>query len=123
MYGCTDTTSVSHRTILTGLYVPNAFRPESGDHKVNCFKPIGTGLKSCDMSIYDLWGNLVWHAKCDGDLESFEGWNGKSKNGTPLPVGVYIWRIKAVFQDGTEWKGNPDEKGKCRTEGNITVLR
>jgi len=122
-YGCTDTTSVSHRTILTGLYVPNAFRPESGDHKVNCFKPIGTGLKSCDMSIYDLWGNLVRQAKCDDNLESFEGWNGKSKNGTPLPVGVYIWRIKAVFQDGTEWKGNPDEKGKCRTEGNITLLR
>ena len=122
-YGCTDTTSVSHRTLLTGLYVPNAFRPESQDHKVNCFKPIGTGLKSCDMSIYDLWGNLVWQAKCDDDLESFEGWNGKSKNGTPLPVGVYIWRIWAVFQDGTEWKGNPDEKGKCRTEGNITILR
>ena len=122
-YGCTDTTSISHRTILTGLYVPNAFRPESQDHKVNCFKPIGTGIKTLQMGIYDLWGNLIWQTKTEGDLESFEGWNGKSTNGTPLPVGVYIWRIKATFQDGTEWKGTPDEKGKCRTEGNITILR
>jgi hypothetical protein len=75
------------------------------------------------MGIYDMWGNLVWQAKTDGDMESFEGWNGKSRNGTPLPVGVYIWRTKAIFQDGTEWKGAPDEKGKYRTEGNITILR
>ena len=76
-----------------------------------------------NMGIYDMWGNLIWQAKCEGDLESFEGWDGKSKNGTPLPVGVYIWRIKAVFSDGTEWKGNQDAKGNCKTEGNITLLR
>ncbi|MDP4290787.1 MAG: gliding motility-associated C-terminal domain-containing protein, partial [Bacteroidota bacterium] len=123
MYGCTDTVSLMHRTLLTGLFVPNAFRPESPDYKVNTFKPVGMGLKSFYMGIYDLWGNLIWQTQSENNPEILEGWNGRSKNGTPLPVGVYIWRIKAIFEDGTEWKGNQTKNGFYSTEGNVTLLR
>jgi hypothetical protein len=122
-YGCVDTTSLTHRTLFAGLFVPNAFRPESTDQKVNTFKPIGLGLKYYYMGIYDLWGNLIWQTTDEKNPEILEGWDGRSKNGTPLPVGVYIWRIKAIFLDGTEWKGSPDGRGTYRTEGNVTLLR
>jgi len=122
-YGCQDTTSVVHETIIKGLFVPNAFQPSHADPKVNTFKPVGIGLKSYYLGIYDTWNNPIWETTRLDDTQPADGWDGLAKNGKKLPMDVYIWRIKAVFVDGTEWKGMKGRDGILRTEGTVTLVR
>ena len=122
-YGCVDTTSVMHETIIKGLFVPNAFQPSHADPKVNVFKPVGIGLKSYYLGIYDTWDNPIWETTRLEETQPADGWDGLAKNGKRLPMDVYIWRIKAVFIDGTEWKGMKGRDGVLRTEGTVTLVR
>ncbi|MDP4292689.1 MAG: gliding motility-associated C-terminal domain-containing protein, partial [Bacteroidota bacterium] len=122
-YGCWDTTSLVHETIIKGLFVPNAFQPSNSDPQVKTFKPVGIGLKSYWMGIYDTWGNPIWETTKLTDTQPAEGWNGSTVIGKKLPMDVYIWRIKAVFIDGTEWKGMKGRDGILRTEGTVTLIK
>lgn len=122
-YGCTDTTSVVHQTIIKGLFVPNAFQPSNFNTDVNIFKPVGIGLKSYYLGIYDVWGNPIWETDKLIENQPSEGWDGKNNKGISLQMDVYIWRIKAVFIDGTAWKGMKGKDGKLRTEGTVTLIK
>ena len=122
-YGCSDTTSVVHQTIIKGLFVPNAFQPLNFSKEVNIFKPIGIGLKTYYLGIYDVWGNPIWETDKLDDTKPAEGWNGKTNKGISLQMDVYIWRIKAVFIDGTTWKGMKGKDGVLRTEGTVTLIK
>ena len=122
-YGCVDTTSIIHETIIKGMFVPNAFKPSDANAEVNTFKPIGIGLKSYWMGIYDTWGNLLWETTKLTDTKPVDGWAGTTLIGKNLPMDVYIWRIKAVYIDGTEWKGMKGKDGVLRTEGTITLIK
>ena len=122
-YGCTDSTSILHETLIKGLFVPNALQPSNLDPLVKIFKPIGIGLKTYHLGIYDIWGNLIWETEKIKDTETEEGWNGQTQSGKDLPQGVYVWRITATFIDGTSWKGMKQADNKTRTEGTITLIR
>ena len=122
-YGCSDTTSVIHQTIIKGLFVPNAFQPLNFSKEVNIFKPIGIGLKTYYLGIYDVWGNPIWETDKLDDTKPAEGWDGKTNKGISLQMDVYIWRIKAVFIDGTTWKGMKGKDGVLRTEGTVTLIK
>jgi PKD repeat protein len=122
-YGCTDTTSIVHQTLIKGLFVPNALQPSNADPLVKIFKPIGIGLKTYHLGIYDIWDNLIWETEKLKDTQTDEGWNGQTGTGKELPQGVYIWRISATFIDGTSWKGMKTADNKTRTEGTITLIR
>ena len=122
-YGCQDTSSVVHETIIKGLFVPNAFQPSNADSKVNRFKPVGIGLKSYYLGIFDTWDNPIWETTKLEETQPVDGWDGLAKNGKRLPMDVYIWRIKAVFVDGTDWKGMKGRDGVLRTEGTVTLVR
>jgi PKD repeat protein len=122
-YGCVDTTSIVHETIIKGLFVPNAFKPSDQNPEVNTFKPVGIGLKSFFMGIYDIWDNLIWETTQLVDTKPSVGWDGNNTKGKNLPMGVYVWRMKAVFIDGTEWKGMKGRDGILRTEGTVTMVK
>ena len=67
-----------------------------------------------ELVIYDRWGMTVWSTdKYSEDLEMTEGWDGRSKNGKIVPVGVYTWFVR--FKD---FKGRVHEK-----TGAVTVVK
>jgi len=70
------------------FFVPNAFTP-NGDELNNVFRPLQsfTAIKEYNLSIYDLWGNLVFQTN---DPSAF--WDGTVENGEPL-LDAYIWTI------------------------------
>jgi PKD repeat protein len=122
-YGCWDTTSVVHETIIKGLFVPNAFQPSHANSLINTFKPVGIGLKSYWLGVYDTWDNLIWETNKLLEGVPVEGWDGSTSKGKKLTMDVYIWRAKAVFIDGTEWKGMKGRNGILRTEGTVTLIK
>jgi len=123
-FGCSDDTVIVHTTVFRGLYVPNAFIPDSPDQLVNTFKPVGWGLKDYTLMIFDLWGNLIWSdSQLNKNGQPLIGWDGKDKNGKPLPTDAYIWRIRAVLEGNKPWKGMKMPNGVYRTEGTVTILR
>ncbi|MAE07821.1 MAG: hypothetical protein CL661_03550, partial [Bacteroidetes bacterium] len=90
--------------------------------ELRTFKPIGINLKSYRLEVYSAWGNLVfWSATLDNGAPA-EGWDGTYEN-EALPTGSYIWRISAVFEDGTIWKGTDNGDGNTATSGTVTLIR
>ncbi len=77
------------------LYVPMAFSP-NGDGLNDKFIIQGTFLDNTDLWIYNRWGNAVYQSK---SLSA--GWDG-TYNGTPLPTGPYMYRVRIVDQSGVE---------------------
>ena len=87
------------------LFIPNAFSP-NGDTDNELFLPVGYGVESFEMSIFDRWGNTVFKSTADR-----KGWDGSIK-GKIAEQGVYIYRVDLVTMGGKE---------KIRT-GHVTVL-
>ena len=90
--GCQDT--VEHTLIVNSvftLYVPNAFSP-NGDEENETFKAYGESVSTDGFSllIFDRNGTIVFET-----TSMDKAWDGKAKNGTDLPTGVYVWKIKA----------------------------
>jgi gliding motility-associated-like protein len=106
---CTTTDSLIVREDCY-MHIPNVFSPN--DDGVNDFfcprNLIAKGLVKFKMSIYNRWGQLIFETiNIDG-----RGWDGKF-NGLPQTQGVYVYKIDAIFRDGTS---------ENRT-GNVTLLR
>ena len=123
-FGCLDSTFFMYKMLFKGLYVPNAFVPESQIQGVNVFKPVGVNLKEYKVEVYDSWGQLLWESSL---LDSFgrpvEVWNGRKANGEIYQSGTYVWKINAVFIDGTIWEGSDNGKGESKTMGTVTLIR
>lgn len=130
-FGCTDTATDQY--LFKGLYVPNAFMPESFDNELNIFQPKGCGLKLYKIEVYDRWGKVIWASEelqdADGNVGTGDicthpgrGWDGKLGDGY-FPTGVYIWKVRAVFQNGEIWDGQNAGEDKDLS-GNVfgTVL-
>jgi hypothetical protein len=125
-FGCTDTSYQEYEFMFKSLYVPNAFAPFGNNDKVRLFKPKGRGLEIYICEVFDTWGNLLWSSELvDGAGRPVEGWDGTFRN-KQLPCDVYIWRIKAVFSDGTVWKGESigNTEGLPEVQqGTVTLIR
>ena len=91
---------------------------------VNVFKPVGVNLKEYKVEVYDSWGQLLWESSL---LDSFgrpvEVWNGRKANGEIYQSGTYVWKINAIFVDGTIWEGSDNGKGKYKNMGTVTLIR
>lgn len=73
------------------LNVPNAFTPD-GNGLNEFFGPVLLGASDQDyeFTIFDRWGEIVFDSVVPG-----EAWNGGMNNGgSPLPTGVYAWRLR-----------------------------
>ena len=90
------------------------------------FLPKGHSLDQYELWIYDKWGNNVFYTnEIDPIIKSpSEGWNGNDiKTGEPVPMGVYAWRIRAVFDDGTRWTGQKSVYDITKAYGTLTLIR
>jgi len=126
-FGCSDSVCKSFWVWPTNLVVPNAFSPDLdyiGEDAL--FLPKGHSLDQYEIWIYDKWGNEVWYSdKLDPVLKSpAEGWDGKDQmTGESVPMGVYAWKIRAVFDDGTRWTGQNNVHGAHKAYGTLTLIR
>ncbi len=98
-----DTVTVKVGGGNDGLYLmPTGFTPNN-DGKNDCYGIQYWGaIDAIDFSIYNRWGQLVFHSKQAGAC-----WDGTS-HGTPQPPDVYVYVIRAstncdknVFKKGT----------------------
>ncbi len=120
--GCPDTTYQVYNLLFTNLFVPNTFVPSSPITDLQTFKPVGINLSSYKLEVYSAWGNLVFETTELIDGVPSEGWDG-TYEGEPLPTGSYIWRIEAVFEDGSHWRGTDNGDGNTGTSGTIMLVR
>lgn len=101
-YGCIRHDSI-HITILNAqrLYIPNAFSP-NGDGVNDIFSIFGGPEveEITQLLVFDRWGNLIYRAGPHLPATA-HGWDG-TRNGIPMPVGVYVWMAHVRYLDGTE---------------------
>ncbi len=121
--GCWDDTLLTiEPPIIKGLYVPTALSPENGVGEVRLFKPKGIGLQEYHMQVFTPYGELIWESTLLENGQPVEAWDG-TLNGQVLPQDVYVWKCRAVFEDGTVWSGQEDRNGKMKNIGSVTLLR
>jgi len=124
-YGCVDSTGVLYKMLFKGLWIPNAFSVGPVQN-VRLWKPIGVNLAYYRVDVYDRWGDVIWYSeKLTEKGSPAEGWDGTYKN-VPCKEGVYVWKITAVFSDGSIWQNNDtgNRKGlSAGTSGTITLIR
>ena len=100
--GCTDKDSMQVSVITDhNLYVPNIFSP-NGDN-INDLLVINTSNDIEEIEsfeIFDRWGNLVFAASHVQANDPSVSWDGK-RNGKTLNPGVFAYKLKVRFSDGT----------------------
>jgi len=95
--GCVDSTSrritVMDQIVLPPR-IPSAFTPNA-DNENDALLVRGGPFLSLDFKVYDNWGKEIFQSTSQ-DI----GWDGTSSGGDLLPVGVYVYTIKAVNLNG-----------------------
>ncbi len=122
-FGCKDSyTECFYINITSSLYMPTAFSPSNPAYSVRTFAPKGFNLKSCQVWVFDKWGNLIWYSDEveDGMFVGF--WDG-TYDGTMMQPDNYVWKMEAVFLDGKVWEGFDVGRGKKKKYGSVTLLR
>lgn len=108
-FGCQNTDTITVFVLPTPqYYVPNAFSPD-GDGKNDVFRiSFYENFRLEQLIIFNRWGEAIFQTN-----DITVGWDGRTSNGEPAPIGTYVYRIK-----GTDELGAP-----LRRQGNITLLR
>ena len=124
--GCSDTLTMQYSLLFKGLYVPNAFAPGGTLQQTRYWKPVGVNLATYHCQVYNTHGALIWESKkLDENGAPMEAWDGTYKD-HPVQQDVYVWKIQAIFRDGTIWN-NKDvgEHEKLTTEvfGTVVLIR
>jgi gliding motility-associated-like protein len=111
IYNCPDTFYLEEAIIAQGggdLVFPNAFTPSStgssdGYFDLNAnnfnndiFFPLHSGVDQYQLMVFNRWGELIFESR-----EVNRGWDGFYR-GDPCQQGVYVWKVRAKFSDGTE---------------------
>ncbi len=125
-FGCKDSAvRIISIDSLAGLFIPNSISPDDYNEGVNLFKPVGVGLSEYLIEIFNGWGNIIWSSNLLDDFgRPVEAWNGKTKNGNPVPQDVYVWKVTARFKNGQVWEGNKlDSDSKPVKSGIIKLIR
>ncbi|MEQ1796723.1 MAG: gliding motility-associated C-terminal domain-containing protein [Lacibacter sp.] len=81
-----DTVRVTPKDCLAGLFVPNAFTPNSDGLNDELMPVFGGVVAEMEFSVFNRWGQLVFRT-----TEKGKGWNG-TLNGIPQTPGLYAWR-------------------------------
>lgn len=104
--GITQFYRITVRPLDKDLFVPNVFSP-NGDTKNNQLFVFGNYISTLEMHIFNQWGQ-----KMITITDQKQGWDGRFR-GSPQPVGVYVYVLKAVMTDGRQ----------VNKKGSITLVR
>ncbi len=107
--GCSDTTTSNvdaDETLTTPVAIPTGFTP-NGDANNDVLHVLGGPFSEVDFSIYNEWGNLIFHT-----TDPNSGWDGTYK-GKPQPGGIYVYTAT-----GTTIAGR-----YVKLSGNVTLIR
>lgn len=124
-YNCPDTTVKSIQPkFFSGLFIPNALSPTNPNDSIKYFRPIGIGLQSFHIQVYDTWGNLIWESTAlDAEGRPTEFWNGKTKKGEDFPMDAFVWKTdNCIFKDGRRWEGMK-YGDRYKNTGTVTIIR
>lgn len=122
-YGCSDTSRYELDVFFRGLYFPTAFSPNNPNPEVSKFIPKGVNLSSYEVQVFDVRGNVLWESdELDSDGSPVESWDGYYK-GMLMPEGIYVWKAKGMFRDGTVWAGLEFQSTIPQTHGTVTLIR
>jgi len=122
-FGCSDSyTECVFINVTSNLFVPTAFAPTNPSQEVRYFQPKGYNLKTCEISVYDKWGNLVWYSDAVENGAFVGKWDGRC-NGKLMVSDTYIWKMEATFLDGQSWEGFDVGNGKKSKFGNVMLIR
>ncbi len=84
----------------TDIYFPNVITGEGRNGFFTGYST-GEGIQIKTLSVFDRWGNRVFHKEHFAANEPEAGWNGKF-GGRDVVQGVYIWTAQIVHRDGRE---------------------
>jgi PKD repeat protein len=62
----------------------------------NIFRPFFTNVESYNLQIFNRWGVLIYESS-----DIYKGWEGYFGNGNLGVQGVYVWRAKGQYADGS----------------------
>jgi gliding motility-associated-like protein len=88
------------------IYVPNVFTP-NGDGTNDIVHVHGINIRSLTFYIYDQWGEMLFSS-----TSAQNGWDGTYK-GAREPVGVYVYLVQALMNDGSS----------VNKKGTVTLIR
>lgn len=90
--GCFYSDTTSFEIQLNTFHLPNSFTPNRDD-KNEVFEPVGQGISSYELRIFNSWGDLIFEGYN-------EGWDG-TRNGQEIGSDTYVYRI-IINQDNGE---------------------
>jgi hypothetical protein len=131
-YGTTcsawDSVNVTVLYVPGYLYVPNAMCLGCANAGLRQFLPLGKGLKTYRLRIYNAFGQKIFETdKLDANGSPSEAWNGTfggKPNSPILQQDAYTWQIEATYTNGTEWKGMLyPGSNKAIKAGFITIIK
>ena len=106
-YGCRATDEVNIEiTHDYSIYIPNIFTPNF-DEKNEAFLVYGVGISNIEVTIFDRWGEELYH-----DENQTKGWDG-TYNNELCKNDVYVYLVKFTALDG---------KKHTRT-GHVTLMK
>ncbi len=116
-YGCTDSVcQIIPNDYKTKLLIPNVFTPRSMDGKNDEYDIVMEGEEIYDLSIFNRWGQILYHSATDSENGDGLNWNGRVENtGIICPSGTYFY----IF----EYKNCYGDLEKKRVSGTITLIR
>jgi gliding motility-associated-like protein len=104
-FGCTDT-AIQTITVKQPPLLPLAFSPNN-DGLNDYFNVLGGYFIEFQFIIYNNWGKQIYISQ-DPEL----GWDG-TYNNEEQPIGVYVYLLKVVTEDGQEYN----------LHGDVTLIR
>lgn len=111
-YGClfNDTVYVSLRDdcVLDELYIPNIFSPDGNNINDTWIILNSENTQFMEVTVFDRWGNALYYEK-----SLSINWDGTTFNNTPLPVGVYTYKLSVLSINQTT----------AHKTGSVTILR
>ena len=114
IYGCSETASICYNVKkLRRVYVPNAFKPDSGDEneRITLFADRSV-VNVKKLMFFDRWGSLLYSAENILPNSDVAGWDGTYR-GSKMANDVYVWVAEVEYIDGqTEV-----------LQGDVTLLR
>ncbi len=100
--GCTVSINrVLSMVLANNIFIPSGFTPNN-DGNNDYFRVRGNNIQYTNISIYNQWGQRIWHSP-----KEQKGWDGTS-GGQYVNNGAYAYAIEVTYENGTTefYKGN-----------------